>query len=473
MKLFNSLTRKIEKIIPLKAPNLGFYACGFTVYDYVHIGHLRRYTMDDVLLRTLKQAGFKVNFVQNITDVGQLVSDADEGEDKMEKGAKKYQTTVWELAKKFEDYFFYSMDKMGNLRPDVSCRATEHIPEQIELVKKLEKNGYTYVIDGDGVYFDTSKLDDYGEIAQLDIKNLKEGARVDKVVGKRNLTDFALWKFEREGKNKSMTWPSPWAERGFPGWHVECSAMSMKYLGDQFDIHTGGKDHLTIHHPNEIAQSEAATGKKPFVKYWVHHNFIQVEGEKMSKSLENFFTIDDVEQRGYHPLALRLLFLTAHYRSEINFTWDNLAGAQKSYQKLIDLVLKLKGDKGEAEGGDDYRQRFFDFMENDLRTPEALAVMWEVTKSNLSNATKLKLLLEFDQVLGLGLSKAEEINKELGGGEVDLNSLSAEVKDLLDQRQQARDNQDFEKADQLRQQLQFLGYLVKDTPQGQKIIKSK
>ncbi len=473
MKLFNSLTRKIEKIIPLRAPHLGFYACGFTVYDYAHIGHLRRYTMDDVLLRTLKQAGFEVNFVQNITDVGQLVSDADEGEDKMEKGAKKYQTTVWELAKKFENYFFYSMDKMGNLRPDVSCRATEHIPEQIELVKKLEKNGYTYVIDGDGVYFDTSKLDDYGEIAQLDIKNLKEGARVDKVVGKRNLTDFVLWKFERKGENRAMVWPSPWAERGFPGWHIECSAMSMKYLGDQFDIHTGGKDHLTIHHPNEIAQSEAATGKKSFVKYWVHHNFVQVEGEKMSKSLENFFTIDDVEQRGYHPLALRLLFLTAHYRSEINFTWDNLAGAQKSYQKLIDLVLKLKGDKGEAEGGDDYRQRFFDFMENDLRTPEALAVMWEVTKSDLSKATKLKLLLEFDQVLGLGLNKAEEINKELGVGEVDLNSLSTEIKDLLDQRQQARDNQDFEKADQLRQQLQSLGYLVKDTPQGQKISKLK
>ncbi|MBU0576648.1 cysteine--tRNA ligase [Patescibacteria group bacterium] len=481
MQLYNSLTRKIDRIEPFQAPHLGFYACGFTVYDYAHLGHLRRYAMDDVLIRTLKHVGFKVRFVQNITDVGQLASDADTGEDKMEKGAKKYKTPVWEVAKKFGDYFFYSMDKMGNLRPDVSCKATEHIPAQIELIKKLEEKGYTYVIKGDGVYFDTSKLDDYGELARLDAESLKEGARVEKVEGKRKPTDFALWKFEREGEKRAMVWPSPWAERGFPGWHIECSAMAMKYLGEQFEIHTGGKDHLTIHHPNEIAQSQAATGKKPFVKYWVHHNFVQVEGEKMSKSLENFFTIDDVIERGHHPLALKLLFLTAHYRSELNFTWDNLAGSQKSYERLVGLILDYQQAEVESASGvrgdklptEKYKQRFFEFMEDDLKTPEAVAILWEVTRSDLANQDKLRLLLEFDQVLGLGLKRAKEIKTELGSGELDVGALPAGVKTLLDQRRQARDNQDFTQADQLREQLHSLGYAVKDTADGQKITQLK
>jgi len=460
MKLYNTLARKIEELEPINPPQIGFYSCGPTVYDYNHIGHLRRYTMDDFLIRTLRHAGFNVKFVQNVTDVGHLASDADTGEDKMEKGAKKYKITVWDVAKKFEDHFYSSLKKLNNLRPDNICRATEYVDEQIEMIKDLEQKGYTYVIEGDGVYFDASKLDDYGKLARLDIESLREGARLEKVAGRRNPTDFALWKFEREGENRAMVWPSPWAKRGFPGWHIECSAISKNQIGDQVDIHSGGIDHIPVHHTNEIAQSETVSGKKPFVKCWVHHNFLQIDGQKMSKSLGNLFTIDDVVERGFNPLALRLLFLTAHYRSEMNFTWENLAGSAKSYQKLIDLVLDYQQDKtSEVDKVQvkEYQQRFFGLMEDDLKTPEALAVMWEVTKAKLSKATKLKLLLEFDQVLGLRLADAKT------------DEISPQVKDLLFRRQQARDEQDFNQADELRAQLKSLGYSVKDTPQGQKI----
>jgi cysteinyl-tRNA synthetase len=309
----------IETIKPISGQHL-FYACGPTVYDQTHLGHLRKYTMDDVLVRALRQANYEVKFVQNITDVGHLASDADTGEDKLEKGAKKYGSSVWEIAKKFEDYFFYSMDLMGNVRPDLSCKATEHIQSQLDMVKKLESKGFTYIIPSDGVYFDTAKLADYGKLAKLDLAAQKSGARVDPVDGKRQPADFALWKFERPGENRAMIWPSPWSERGFPGWHIECSAMSMEHLGEQFEIHTGGIDHIPVHHTNEIAQSEAATGKVPFVKYWVHHNFLRVDNEKMSKSLNNFYTIDDVLERGFAPQALRLLFLGSNYPSELNIT---------------------------------------------------------------------------------------------------------------------------------------------------------
>ena len=460
MKLYNTLARKIEELEPINPPQIGFYSCGPTVYDFTHIGHLRRYTMDDFLIRTLRHAGFNVKFVQNVTDVGHLASDADTGEDKMEKGAKKYKTTVWDVAKKFEDHFYSSLKKLNNLKPDNICRATEYVDEQIEMIKDLEQKGYTYVIEGDGVYFDASKLDDYGKLTRLDIESLREGARLAKVAGRRNPTDFALWKFEREGENRAMVWPSPWAERGFPGWHIECSAISKNQIGDQVDIHSGGIDHIPVHHTNEIAQSETVSGKKPFVKYWVHHNFLQIDGQKMSKSLGNLFTIDDVVERGFNPLALRLLFLTAHYRSEMNFSWENLAGSAKSYQKLINLVLDYQQDKDSKVNEvqvKEYQQRFFGLMEDDLKTPEALAVMWEVTKAELSKATKLKLLLEFDQVLGLRLADTKT------------DEISTQVKDLLSRRQQARDDQDFNQADELRAQLKSLGYLVKDTPQGQKI----
>lgn len=483
MKLYNTLSRKIEEFQPIKGNGVGLYACGFTVYDYTHLGHLRRYSMDDVLIRTLRHAGFYVNFVQNVTDVGHLASDEDTGEDKLEKGAKKYNQSVWDVAKKFEDYFWRSMDLMGNLRPDVSCKATDHIEAQLEMVKELEQKGYTYVIEGDGVYFDTSKLSDYGKLARLNVDDQQAGKRVEMVAGKRNPSDFALWKFEREGENRQMVWESPWSERSFPGWHIECSAMARQYLGDQFEIHTGGIDHIPVHHTNEIAQTETVTGKKPVVKYWVHHNFIRVDNKKMSKSLENFYTIDDVLEKGFHPLALRLLFLTSHYRSELNFTWDNLSGAQKTYQKLLELAVKYRDDKSrltlsqeKMQKVDDYRARFFEAMENDLSTPEALAVMWEMLKSNIPSSDKYELLVEFDEVLGLGIRQADKCLSELkldtsSGSEQSTESTPPEIQQMLEERMKARESQDWQKADELRDELKKMGYLVEDSADGSQSLK--
>lgn len=452
-------------------PIIGLYACGPTVYDYTHLGHLRKYTLDDVLIRALRRQGFRVNHVQNITDVGHLSDDGDSGEDKLEKGAKKYGRSVWDVAHQFENYFWHSMDLMNVTKPDVSCRATDHIEEQLGMVKILEKKGFTYVIKGDGVYFDTSKLPDYGELARLKVDQLKEGARVEAVAGKRNPTDFALWKFERPGENRAMIWPSPWHERSFPGWHIECSAMSMRYLGEQFEIHTGGIDHIPVHHTNEIAQAEATTGKKPFVKIWVHHNFLQVEGEKMSKSLGNIFTIDDVVERGFSPMALRLLYLSGHYRSEMNFTWDNLAGSQKAWERLIKLIGEWRDEARAGAGSSDwpqlssvatqYQQQFADQIADDLNTAQALATLWEVTKAEkLTAREKLLLLYEFDQTLGLGLEQLSSVAKK----------VPVVVQELLDQRQAARDAHDWAGADRLRDEIAKHGFRVVDSQNGQTLV---
>ncbi|MCA9372467.1 cysteine--tRNA ligase [Candidatus Woesebacteria bacterium] len=476
MRLYNTLSRSTEEFTPIQENQVGMYACGFTVYDYTHLGHLRKYSMDDVLVRLLRHEGFTVKFVQNVTDVGHLASDADTGEDKLEKGAKKYGQSVWDIAKKFEDYFFYSMDEMGNLRPDVSCRATEHIAEQIELVKTLEEKGFTYVIAGDGVYFDTSKLDDYGKLAGLTpekVEQLKGGARVELVEGKRNVTDFALWKFERPGENRAMVWESPWAKRGFPGWHIECSAMSMEYLGDQFDIHTGGIDHIDIHHTNEIAQSEAATGKIPFVKYWVHHNHLRVENEKMSKSLGNFFTIDDVKERGFAPQALRLLFLGSHYRSELNFTWDSLAAAQKAWERLVRLLADLKQvspTTNFSPVAQEYADQFWSAMRNDLDTPKAMAVFWNVTKAELSPEERVGLLLDFDRVLGLTLAKLDHAQHAQNNTPINIATLPHPVRELLAQRSRARATQDWQRADQLREALHQAGFRIQDSGDNQAVF---
>ncbi len=464
MRLYNTLSRTIEEFVPRQKGQVGLYACGFTVYDYTHLGHLRKYSLDDVLVRTLRHAGYAVKFVQNITDVGHLSSDSDTGEDKLEKGAKKYGKSVWDIAHEFEDYFWKSMDAMGNIRPDVSCRATEHIPEQLAMVVELEKKGFTYVIEGDGVYFDTSKFPDYGKLANLKAEMLEAGARVEMVAGKKNPTDFALWKFEREGENRAMVWESPWHPRSFPGWHIECSAMAIRYLGEQFDVHTGGIDHIPIHHTNEIAQAEAASGKSPFVKYWVHHNFLRVDGEKMSKSLGNFLTIDDLLKRKYSPLALRLLFLTTHYRSQMNFTWEALAGAQTAYDKLVRFVTEFRDQRDRVslspeklQAIDEYRSRFFALMEDDLKTPEAMVVVWEVIKSNIPSRDKYDLLVEFDEVLGLGLKTAKISDTTPSPTEV-----TPEVARLLQERAAARQAKDWAKADLLRDQLLALGAKVED-----------
>lgn len=498
MHLYNTASHTVEEITPINQVKIGLYACGLTVYDYTHLGHLRKYTFDDVLVKTLRARGFAVKFVQNVTDVGHLVSDADEGEDKLEKGAKKYGKSVWDIAHEFEEYFWYSMNMIGAVKPDISCRATEHIEQQLAMVKTLEAKGHTYVIEGDGVYFDTSTFPDYGKMAHLDLEALQAGARVAMAEGKRHPSDFALWKFERPGENRAMVWPSPWAERSFPGWHIECSAMAIAYLGEQFDIHTGGIDHIPVHHTNEIAQAEAATGKKPFVKYWVHHNFLRVDGEKMSKSLGNFFTIDDVLARGFHPRALRLLFLTSHYRDEQNFTWNSLAGAQKQYEKLVAVANQLRQEQERTvlspeklEKVDAYRERFYAALENDLATPEAITILQEVVKSNIPGPDKYDLLIEFDEILGLGLrsegvmtvttpallkEKGEPEEKKIeliapkAARSIDDPSIPETVRQLLQQRQVARATQNWSESDRLRDAIATLGWQVQDQPDGVQLV---
>lgn len=469
IKLYNTLTRKVEDFKPINPPNVGMYACGPTVYWSAHIGHMSKYVGDDILRRVLTYNGYQVKHVMNVTDVGHLTSDADEGEDKMEKGAKREGLTVWEIAKKYEKEFFQTMEALNVLRPDVVCRATEHIAEQIELIKRLEAKGFTYQTDS-AVYFDVDKFPKYWSFTGQKLADKKIAAREDVVVDlqKKHPYDFALW-FKRVGRfaNHIMHWNSPWGD-GFPGWHIECSAMSMKYLsgeqGRTIDIHTGGIDHLGVHHPAEIAQSEGATGK-PFVRYWVHRVFITVGGKKMSKSLDNFYTLEDVIKKGFDPLDLRYLFLTTHYRQTLDFTWEALTGAQNAHQKLVGLVRGWRGGTHrQTIGADDpekiqkLRQRFVDKINRDLCTPEALAVVWEMAKSDLPAPEKLDLILDFDQVLGLRLAE---------------NSAAfcapTKVQELVKKREELRQQGKWAEADKLRRKIEKCGCRIEDTPEGTKV----
>ncbi|MBI2334771.1 cysteine--tRNA ligase [Candidatus Daviesbacteria bacterium] len=462
MKIYNTLSRKIEDFIPLNPPKVGMYTCGQTVYDYTHIGHLRKYTGDDLLRRVLTTNGFDVQHVQNVTDVGHLTSDADEGDDKLEKGAKDRGETVWEVARFFEEYHFKSLNELNILRPNVVCRATEHIGEQIKLIEKLVKKGFTYQTE-EAIYFDISKFPGYGKLSGQKLEEQKTGARKEVVVDpkKKQPADFALW-FFTVGKfaGHTMRWPSPWGE-GFPGWHIECSAMSMEYLGDSFDIHTGGVDHIPVHHENEIAQSEAVSGQ-PFVKYWVHHEFLLVEGEKMSKSKKNFYTIDDIKTKGFDPLALRYLFLTAHYRDKLNFTWESLEASQNALDRLREIIRDWPSYAEASAGEDDkYYQKFMDVVNNDLNIPQALAVMWDMVKSDYPTNAKAKTILKMDKILGLDLEKY--LGKPI--------EVPEEVMHLVRKREQARNTGEFSEADKLRKQIKKLGYIIEDTPKGSKVKK--
>ncbi len=455
MKLFNTLSRQIEEVVPIENNKIGLYSCGPTVYDNAHIGHMRKYVGDDVLVRTLKYFGYKVEHVMNITDVGHLVSDADEGEDKMEKGARKHGLSVWDVAEKFTQQFFDSTDQLNVVRPNTVCKATDHINKQIQLIKTLEEKGFTYQIE-DGVYFDTAKFPEYGSLSNLD--QVKAGARVEFNQSKRNSTDFALWKFSDPSEKRQMEWESPWGT-GFPGWHIECSAMSMKYLGEQFDIHTGGIDHIETHHPNEIAQSEAATGKKPFVKLWMHHNFLLVDGQKMSKSLGNLYTVDDVKAKEIEPLALRYLYLQTHYRKELNFTFESLSAAAQALKRLraVSSKIKITNNKSnsdfESDTFQEYQEQFKSALADDLNTAQALALLWEVGRSSdLSGEQKRFLITEFDSVLGLNLMDVTTTDKE----------MPEEVQTLLDQRQMLRKAGNYAQADALRDKIIALGYEVTD-----------
>lgn len=462
MKIYNSLTKTKEEFEPINPPKVGLYTCGMTVYDYAHIGHGRKYVYDDVLRRSLEYFGYEVNHVQNVTDVGHLVSDGDEGEDKLEKGAKKFGKTVWEVAEYFTDHFYNSMDALNILRPSVIAKATDHISQQIEMVKKLIDNGYGYETE-EAVYFDVSKFEKYGEMFGQKIEDKQVGVRDEVKTDdqKRNPADFALW-FKCVGRfgDHVMQWESPWG-MGFPGWHIECSAMSMEYLGDQFDIHTGGEDHLPIHHPNEIAQAEGASGKSPFVKYWVHHAFLMVDGTKMSKSLGNVFSIEDVINKGYDPVALRYLYLTSHYKKQQNFTWEALESAQTALRKLRSSVSNLrqitKAGEIMSEQARELDRNFKDVISDDLNLPNALAVVWEVVKDQqLEAGEKLGLLLQFDRVLGLGLESVAEESVE----------VPAEIEKMAKERDKLRAENKFAEADGLRDELLERGYEVEDTQQG-------
>lgn len=456
MKLYNTLTRKKEVFKPLKEV-VGLYTCGPTVYNYAHIGNLRSYIFEDVLKRVLLFNGFKVKHVMNITDVGHLTSDADEGEDKMLKGAKREKKTVWQVADFYTKAFQNDIQKLNILDPDVWCKATEHIKEQIELIERLEKKGFTYQAGGN-VYFDTSKLKDYGKLARLDLS--KEGkSRIEKDKYKKHPHDFVLWFTKSKFSEQEMKWKSPWGKVGYPGWHIECSTMSMKYLGEQFDIHCGGIDHISVHHTNEIAQSEAAAGKKPWVKYWLHNEFLVLaQGEKMAKSGENFITLNSLEKKGFAALDYRYFCLGTHYRNPLMFSYDALESAKAARKKLIEKVLEFKDSR---HNGDNkvlqkkYLSNFTKEISDDLNTAKALAVMWEILKDEkLNNHDKYFLLLEFDKIFGLNLAKVEK------------EKIPAAVKKLAEERLKARLAKDWKKADELRSKIEKLGYVVGDTKEG-------
>ncbi len=462
LKLFNTLSRKIEEFVPLKKNLVGMYTCGPTVYDYTHIGHLRKYINDDILKKTLQANGYSVHHVMNITDVGHLTSDSDTGEDKMEKGALETGRTVWEVAKFYEDYFFKSVGRVNIERPDIVCRATEHIGAQIKLIERLEKNGLVYVTDH-AVYFDVTKFPKYGELSGQKLEDKEVGARSDVFVdkSKKHPADFALWFFTvGHFKDHTMRWSSPWGE-GFPGWHIECSAMSMEYLGESFDIHTGGIDHIPVHHENEIAQSEGATGKQ-FVKYWVHHDFVNIDHKKMSKSKKNFLKVEEIEGKGYDPMALRYLYLTAHYRSEMAFSFESLTAAQTALNKLKEEVRGWSHSAEARLDKDGFYEKFLGAVNEDLNIPKALAVVWEMVKSDMPSAQKAADLIEMDKILGLELDKV--IGQKI--------EIPEEVQKLIQQREKARLEKDFEISDRLRSEIEKLGYEVEDLSDGIKVKKS-
>jgi len=442
MKIYNTKTRQKEEFKPISENEVGVYSCGPTVYSSPHIGNMYAYICWDVLVRTLKYLGYKVNNVINITDVGHLTSDADSGEDKMEKGSKKEGLTVWEIAKKYENEFLENLKELNIEQPWKMPRATDHIQEQIDLIKKIEANGFTYKTD-DGIYFDTSKFADYGKFANLNLEKLREGARVEINEEKKNPSDFALWKFSPVNEKRQMEWESLWG-KGFPGWHIECTAMSTKYLGETFDIHTGGEDHIPVHHTNEIAQGYGAFGHNT-ANYWMHNAFITFKGEKISKSTGGLFTVFDLKEMGFDPLAYRYMILNSHYRNGIEFSTENLKTAETALNKLRSYKVESSSNINQI-----FRQEFIELISNDLAMPEVMALVWKVAKSDLKPDEKWATLLDFDRVLGLDLDK--EIKED----------IPKEVLDLVEERKNARIGKNWIESDRLREEIKKLGFLVED-----------
>lgn len=451
---FNTLGRREMAFSSLEPGVVRLYTCGPTVYNYAHIGNLRTYLFADALRRTLAYFGYEVRHVMNVTDVGHLTSDADSGEDRMLVGARREGKTVWEIARHYEQAFFEDLAALNIWPPGVRCRATEHVPEMIALIERILANGYGYQAGGN-VYFSVDRFPAYGELAMLQLGRQQAGARVEVDGNKRNPADFVLWFTESKFPDQAMKWDSPWGV-GFPGWHVECSAMAIKYLGERVDIHCGGVDHIPVHHTNEIAQSEAALGHR-WVNFWLHGEFLMMKKERMSKSSGRFLTLAEVRREGYSPLDYRYFCLGAHYRSKLQFDWQALEGARNALEALRQRYRGWLREPG--AGGADlapiYRREFAAAIARDLDLPQALAIVWRMAKdARLGNVEKRALLLDFDRVLGLAV--------EAWGSE----QLPAQLQQLLAQREEARRRRDYAAADALRQQLLAAGVVVQDTPEG-------
>ncbi len=463
IKLYNTLTREKEEFKPLEDNTVRIYSCGPTVYSYAHIGNFRAYIFMDTLRRVLKYNGYKLKHVMNITDVGHLESDADEGEDKMEKAARKENKNPYEIAKYYADIFFKDIKRLNIDEPEIIAKATEHIPEMLEFVEGLVKNGYAYETSK-GIYFDISKLDKYPVLSNRKIDEQIAGARVDVDEEKRNPYDFALW--IKAPENHIMKWESPWG-LSYPGWHIECSAMGRKYLGDQFDIHTGGIDHIPTHHENEIAQSKGLTGKIP-AKFWMHVEFLQVDGGKMSKSLGNTYTLDQLQEKGIEPLAYKLFCFTAHYRTKLNFTFEIALSNQKALNRLREGFVKHQEglENIPEEKIKEYEDKFVEIINDDLNIPTAMGLVWEIIRNPQKSKQYADLLLKFDEVLGLDL-----INSKKYLDDAQKVELPEEILKLVEERKKARENKDWELSDKIRDELKEKGYIVKDTKEGMSIEK--
>ena len=456
---YNTLTRKKEKFIPIDSKEVKIYSCGPTVYKDATIGNMRTNIFQDILRRTLEYNGYKVKQAMNLTDVGHLVSDGDEGEDKMIKSAKEEHKTPQEIAEHYTKAFFEDLKALNIQMPEIICKATDHIQDMINYVQKLMEKGYAYETST-AIYFDVSKLDKYPVLSNLDVEKQKAGARVKVDPEKHNPYDFALW--IKAPANHIMKWDSPWGP-SYPGWHIECSAMGQKYLGEQFDIHTGGIDLIPTHHENEIAQSKGMCGKIP-ARYWMHGEYLLINGGKMSKSLGNVYLIKDIAERGYNPLVYRLFTYTSHYRNKLNFTWEAIESTAKSYNRLKSgYQAHLNGSEQIEESIiDDYAQRFNSAINDDLNMPLAMSVVWEVIRSEKKSPKLAELLLKFDTVMGL---KINEENKEQA------EEIPEEILKLAEERKTARENKNWQESDRLRDLINEKGYEIKDTPEGAKINK--
>ena len=463
---YNTLTRKKELFEPLDSQEIRMYSCGPTVYKNATIGNMRTNIFQDVLRRMLRYNGYKIKHVMNITDVGHLVSDGDEGEDKMLKSAREEHKTPLEIAEHYTKLFFEDLKSLNVETPEIVCKATEHIKEMLEYVEKLMENGYAYETST-AIYFDISKLDKYPILSNLDINEQKAGARVDIDPEKRNPYDFALW--IKAPENHLMKWDSPWGP-SYPGWHIECSAMGRKYLGEQFDIHTGGIDLIPTHHENEIAQSKGACGKIP-ARYWMHGEYLLINGGKMSKSLGNVYLVKDIIEKGYEPLAYRLFCYSSHYRNKLNFTWEGIESAEKSLIRLRNSYQTNLEGKDELTEEDkkqlaQIEDNFHKAINDDLNMPSAIGIVWEIIRSEKKSEKFAKILLKFDEVLGLDLINAKEYLEK--SNEIEIPD---EIKDLIQKRSQAKTEKNWEMADKIRDEIRKKGYLIKDTKNGVQIEK--